>query len=120
MLCPVSAVWLQVRNSTGEGGSLEELLDTTVMDSSIYCGAKLCCQPPKNNPHRAPESRNALGRAHPGPQGSTQCWHGCVADLLGCASLEQLLGGLFVLVAIKVVLMAEERGGGVFTRSMGW
>lgn len=25
-----------------------------------------------------------------------------------------------VLVAIKVVLMAEERGGGVFTHSVGW
>lgn len=58
----------------------------------MWC--KLCCQPPKTNPHWAPESRNAPGRAHPSPQGSTQCWHGCVADLLGCASPEQLLGGL--------------------------
>lgn len=49
----------------GEGGNLEELLDPAGVDSNIKCAAKLCWQPPKNNPHRTPESRNALGRAHP-------------------------------------------------------
>lgn len=41
----------------------------------------------------------------------------CVADSVGCASLEQLLRGLFVFVAVRVVLVAEERGGGEFTHS---
>ena len=48
---------------------------------------------------------------------AAQCWRGRVANSLGCVSLYQHPRGLFVLVVLNVVLMAEEGGGGVFTYS---